>query len=362
LFWAHSHRESRRKLKDTQALAAEVVTSLPLGLITSDTAGNLGMSNATALAMFQTTREAVRGKTVREIQGLDWDSIIASLSGNNKVFEREMSLMPLGSNPLPVSVSASEIRGDDGLFLGHLFILRDVTEIKRLQMEAQKNERLMTLGNLAAGVAHEIRNPLSSIKGLATYIAKKIHSDGPEVEAAKAMVLEVDRLNRVVSELLQFAKPGVVKVAAANIDEVVTRALRLSDVDLKAGGINVDYAPNPDLPPVFVNVDRLTQALLNLFLNAVQAMKSGGELRVRVEKRPENDFAIIVSDTGKGIPPDALASIFTPYFTTKPSGTGLGLAIVHQIIEGHGGKISVVSEPGHGTTFTLLIPLRPQEA
>jgi len=362
LFWAHSYRESRRKLKDTQALAAEVVTSLPLGLITSDPAGILGMSNATALAMFQADKEAVKDKPVREIPGLDWDSIIASLSGGNKVLEREMPLATPEGKHMPVSVSASEIRGEDGQFLGHLFILRDVTEIKRLQMEAQKNERLTALGNLAAGVAHEIRNPLSSIKGLATYIARKVQPDGPVEEAANTMILEVNRLNRVVSELLEFARPSVVKVAETDIDAVVTRALRLSDADLKAGGVRVDYTPNPELPTVLANGERLTQALLNLFLNAVQAMEPDGELRVRVEIRSASEFAIVVSDTGKGIPPEALVSIFTPYFTTKPSGTGLGLAIVHQIIEGHGGKISVTSEPEKGTTFTLLIPLRAQEA
>ncbi|CAK7041756.1 MAG: Adaptive-response sensory-kinase SasA [Desulfovibrio sp.] len=357
LFWAHSHRNSRRKLKDTQALASEVVTSLPLGLITSDPHGAIGMCNATALAMFGLSAQAVRGKPVRDIPGLDWDTLTASLAGYKKVMEREMPLTDAQGRLVPISVSASEIRGEDGLFLGHLFILRDVTEIKRLQMEAQRNERLTALGNLAAGVAHEIRNPLSSIKGLATYIAKKMQTNSPEEEAAKTVILEVDRLNRVVAELLEFARPGPIKLADTDIDAVITRALRLSDADVKAAEIRVNYAPNPELPHVLANAERLTQALLNLFLNAVQAMPPDGELCVRAEKRSENEYAILVADTGQGIAPDALASIFTPYFTTKASGTGLGLAIVHQIIEGHGGTITVTSEQGHGSTFTLLLPL-----
>jgi two-component system sensor histidine kinase HydH len=362
LFWAHSFKDSRRKLEDSRALASEVVTSLPLGLITSDPSGNLSMSNDAALSMFQTTTETVRGKSVRNIPGLDWDSITASLAGEKKVLEREMHLTTPEGRLIPVSVSASAIRGDDGLFLGHLFILRDISEIKRLQQEAQKNERLTALGNLAAGVAHEIRNPLSSIKGLASYIAGKMQMGAPEEEAAKTMILEVDRLNRVVSELLDFARPNVVKLVETDVDAIISRALRLLDSDLKTGKILVNYVSNPEVSHVPANAERLTQALLNLFLNAIQAMKPDGELCVRVEKRSDDEFAIVVADTGQGIPPDALSSIFTPYFTTKPSGTGLGLAIVHQIIEGHGGKIAVSSVPGHGATFSLLMPLRQQEA
>ena len=361
LFWAHSHREYRRKLKDTQALASEVVTSLPLGLITSDLSGNLSISNATALDMFGVNKASVNGKPVRSISGLDWDSLITSLASNKKVIEREMLLVNADGKSMPVSVSASEIRGDDTLFLGHLFILRDVTEIKRLQGEAQKNERLTALGHLAAGVAHEIRNPLSSIKGLATYIANKMQPDGPGEEAAKTMILEVNRLNRVVTELLEFARPSQIKMTETDIDAVITRALRLSDADIKTGKIRVNYTPNPDFPSVRANAERLTQALLNLFLNAIHAMSADGELSVKIETRSEEEFAIIVADNGHGISPEALASIFTPYFTTKPSGTGLGLAIVHQIVEGHGGKISVISEQGRGSTFTLLLPVRLQE-
>lgn len=362
MFWAHSHKVSCRKLKDTQALASEVLRSLPLGLVTSDPEDNLSMINATALTMFKTSREVVQDQPVKSLSGLDWDSITSALARDKKFLERETVLMPIGGKRIPVSVSASEIRDDGGLFLGYLYILRDITELKRLQGEAQKNTRLTTLGTLAAGVAHEIRNPLSSIKGLATYIARKMLEGGPEKEAADTMVLEVNRLNGVVAELLEFARPTTIKFSETDIDAVITRALRLAEVDIKSAKITVEYSVLKGFPLVFASSERLTQALLNLFLNALQAMQPGGKLGVSVKPLSKEEYAIEVSDTGHGIAPDVLESIFTPYFTTKPSGTGLGLAIVQQIIEGHGGSISVTSEPGQGTSFTVCIPLRPQEA
>ena len=126
---------------------------------------------------------------------------------------------------------------------------------------------------------------------------------------------------------------------------------------MQSNRIRLRFVPDTSFPHVFINAERLTQALLNLFLNAIQAMEPGGELGVSVGLRPDDEFSIVVSDTGKGMSKETLSSIFTPYFTTKPSGTGLGLAIVHQIVEGHGGRISVASTQGAGSMFTIFLPL-----
>ncbi len=357
LFWAHSYQRSRRLLQDTRALASEVVTCLPVGLITCEPDGRIGMINEAALAMLHMDRSQAMGVPIQDIPGLSHIAATDATARNQKVIEREMELAVNGESRT-VSLSASPIRNEDGLFLGHLFILRDISEMKRLQAEARRNDKLRALGSLAAGVAHEIRNPLSSIKGLATYLASKMKPSTPEEEAAKAMIAEVDRLNRVVSQLLEFAKPSAIKLAAANINEVVVRALRLADTDIQAKKIQVAFNAAKDLTPIPLNAERLTQALLNLFLNAIQSMEPGGNLAVDIGlAEAANTCRISVKDDGKGMSPEVQASIFTPYFTTKSSGTGLGLAIVHQIIEGHGGTISVKSAPGAGSVFTLLIPL-----
>lgn len=225
---------------------------------------------------------------------------------------------------------------------------------RQLELEVTRNERLTALGHMAAGVAHEIRNPLSSIKGLATYLAQKFPRDDKGVEAAQTLIGEVERLNRVVSELLEFSKPSVLKLKPGNPAEVVAQALRLSEADLKSKRIKVDISAPQQPRPLPINAERLTQALLNLFLNAVEAMEPGGRLSIKLEEKDEGP-QLTVSDSGPGLSPEDMESIFTPYFTTKPSGTGLGLAIVKQIIEGHNGRISVKSGRC-GASFIIFLP------
>ena len=358
LFWAQNYRLSRRLLQDTQAFASGVVTNLPVGLLTSDNTGRIALANATASAMLGVERGRLVGSPLRDKGGLDWEAVIATLGREGAVLEQERELTARDGKMTPVSLSASRIVNEEGLFLGHLFILRDLGEVKHLQDQVRRNERLTALGNLAAGVAHEIRNPLSSIKGFATYLAGKITGEGPDKEAAKVMIQEVDRLNRVVSELLEFARPGEMRLKSGDINDVIERALRLAGSDASAKGVSTRFTRDGTLPAVPIDAERLTQALLNLFLNAIQATERGGSLEASASiDHGAGRLAVRIADTGKGMPPETLSGIFNPYFTTKPSGTGLGLAIVHRIVEGHGGEIKVESQPGKGTTFTLLLPL-----
>ncbi|HWR05139.1 MAG TPA: ATP-binding protein [Humidesulfovibrio sp.] len=360
LFWAQSHRRTRRLLQDARALASEVITSLPLGLLTTDPEGRVALANETASALLGAGQ--LSGKPLETAGGLPWAAYAAELAQGRPVLEREAELADASGARAPVSLSASRIVNEEGLFLGNLFILRDLREIKRLQEQVRRSERLSALGNLAAGIAHEIRNPLSSIKGFATFLAAKVQGEGPEKEAgkeaAKIMIQEVDRLNRVVSELLEFARPGQPVLKPGDVNMVINQALRLCGSDAAARGVDVRFEPGVSLPPIPLDAERLTQALLNLFLNAIQAMDKGGALTVsaRVEGDPAR-LALRVADTGTGMSPEVLASIFNPYFTTRPTGTGLGLAIVHRVVEGHGGEIKVESQPGAGTAFTMLLPL-----
>ena len=175
------------------------------------------------------------------------------------------------------------------------------------------------------------------------------------------MAQEVDRLNRVITELLDFARPSDLKTRSTDVGSLIEHSLRLVRQDAEGKKITVTFDRNAGLPVIAIDPDRLTQALLNLYLNAIQAMENGGTLAVRAAADGRGGVRIEVEDSGKGIAPESLSSIFNPYFTTKSSGTGLGLAIVQKIIEAHRGEVKVKSTPDRGTTFNILLPVgRPE--
>jgi len=229
-------------------------------------------------------------------------------------------------------------------------------KVAGLEKEVARRERLAALGTLAAGVAHEIRNPLSSIKGFATYFGAKFEPGTQDRELAQVMVGEVERLNRVVTELLDLTRPSELRLAPVRICDLVQHALKLVDGDCRSRGIAVEVRL-AELEPVLLDADRMLQALLNLFLNAIQAMPSGGTLTVSARQVRER-LELSVADTGHGIAPQDLDRIFDPYFTTKNQGTGLGLATVRTLVEAHGGQVKVTSEQGQGTQVTLDLPMK----
>ena len=356
LFWAHNYRVSRRMLQNAEAFAAEMVGSLPLGLCTSSPAGQLVLVNAAAAELLGMDRKGLAGLPLKTLGRLDWKAILADLEQGTPVLEREMPLSLPDGTVRPISVSASKIINDDGFFLGHLFIMRDLAELRHLQQQLRRSERLSALGNLAAGVAHEVRNPLSSIRGFATFLLGKLEREH-DVNAAKMLIQEADRLNRVVSGLLEFARPENIRLAPTELAPLVKHALQLCASDIADKEIAVRFRPAPGLPLIAADADKLTQVLLNLFLNAVQAMDRGGALDVSACRDHATGKVLLhIADTGKGIAPEILATIFDPYVTGRASGAGLGLAIVHRIVEQHGGTIRVESEPGKGSAFFVHLP------
>jgi two-component system sensor histidine kinase HydH len=229
-------------------------------------------------------------------------------------------------------------------------------KVAGLEKEVARQERLAALGTLAAGVAHEIRNPLSSIKGFATYFGAKFEAGTQDRELAEVMIGEVDRLNRVVTELLELTHPSELRLAPTSVSDLVQHALKLVEGDCRSKGIAVQLRI-AELEALPLDPDRMLQILLNLFLNAIQAMPQGGTLTVSAQ-RVKDRLELRVADTGHGIPAQDLDRIFDPYFTTKNQGTGLGLATVRTMMTAHGGQVRVTSEPGQGTQVILDLPLK----
>ena len=351
MFWAQNYRISRRLLQDTRALASEVVISMPSGLISTDNKHNITLINAEAAKLFGRLLPQMEGQTVNSLKGIPWPSIARRIDKGERVREEEYSFITDENEQMIISVSASRVKNDDGINLGYLFLVEDIRERKRVQEELRRSERLSSLGQMATRVAHEIRNPLSSIKGFARYLSDKVPAGGGK-EIAFTMMDETDRLNRVVTELLDFARPSPLNLAPGAIQDVIKRALRLVDDDARKKNIHTSLTAAA-VPLIPMDFERLTQVFLNLFINAIQAMDQNGSLTVTAGINAHGHPVVTVADTGHGIPQEEFPSIFMPYFTTKAKGTGLGLAIVMKILEEHDCAITVASPPGQGSTFTL---------
>ena len=356
LFWMQSYRTARQSLQDTSAFADEVVRHLPVGLIATDRKGRVTFFNSAAENITGLTRYLIQDRKPDELLPEGLCGVQKKLDVGEIVTELEMDCSFSGNRVIPVSVSAARIANENGEFLGQVLIIRDLSELRRLEDEVRRQEKLAAMGGLAAGVAHEVRNPLSSIKALATFFAEQFEEGSESHEAAKVMVQEVDRLNRVITELLEFSRPTDLKIQASDIGPLISRSIHLVQQDAARQNIDIRVNAAGDLCPARIDPDRLTQCLLNLYLNAIQAMESGGRLTVTCAAGDAGDVHIRVSDTGGGISPEQMNQIFDPYYTTKSKGTGLGLAIVHKIIEAHGGHIEVHSAPDEGTSFRISIP------
>ncbi len=237
-------------------------------------------------------------------------------------------------------------------------------QVRELEKEVQRKEKMAAIGNLAAGVAHEIRNPLSSIKGYATYFGQRFPADSEDRQAAQVMVREVDRLNRVITDLIGLSRPTDVRAVPVDMGVVVEHALHLLRQDTEKRHVRMHFTPPTQaLPLALIDIDRFGQALLNVCLNAIEAMpEAGGDIFISIYTQGKDRLCLEIRDTGVGIPEKDISHIFDPYFTTKGQGTGLGLATVHKIIEAHGGEIFVSSRHSDmkkrtGTIFCLLLPL-----
>jgi two-component system sensor histidine kinase HydH len=358
LFWMQSYRSTKRSLQDTSAIADEVVTSLPVGLIATDSKGMIAFTNNAAEKITGLDLSQARGKDPETLLPSHFCGLKEALERGDVISEKEMECEFTEDHVVPVSVSASRIINEAGQFVGQVLILRDLGEVRRLQDEIRRQEKLAAIGGLAAGVAHEIRNPLSSIKGIASYFKGKFDPQSHDQEMAGVMIEEVDRLNRVIGELLEFARPTELSLTLADINDLLKNSVRLIRKEAFAKDIEIDLTLSEDVLAARIDSDRLSQCLLNLYLNALQSMDKGGQLSIRSAKSKDGRINIKVQDTGTGIDPEDLNRVFDPYYTTKPKGTGLGLAIVHKIVEGHDGEIKVRSILGQGSTFTITLPVR----
>jgi signal transduction histidine kinase len=234
----------------------------------------------------------------------------------------------------------------------------EIELLHRTQMS--RAEHLATLGELATGLAHEIRNPLAGIAGVIEIVGRDLPVTSPAKAVVKDIRLEIAQINRIITDLLETARPRAPEMRFSNLNTTAEHAVMLARQQVLSKPIQIEFHPAPTLPEVEHDSDQLHQVLLNLLLNAVQAIDGSGV--VAVEVRPDSEFAVIsVTDTGRGIPPEHIDHIFRPFYTTKGNGTGLGLSLTRRIVEQHHGRIEVTSEIGKGTQFQVYLPLKDAE-
>lgn len=231
----------------------------------------------------------------------------------------------------------------------------EIETLHRTQMS--RAEHLATLGELATGLAHEIRNPLAGIAGVIEIIGRDLPSTSPARAVLKDVRLEVAQINRILTDLLETARPHPPRMSRSNLNTTVEHAVMLARQQVLSKPIKIELQKAPDLPEVEHDSDQIHQVLLNLLLNAVQAMEGAGTVRVEIGSR-DDCASVSVKDTGRGIPEQQLSHIFRPFFTTKGNGTGLGLSLARRIVEEHHGQIAVSSTVGKGSNFEVLLPFQ----
>jgi two-component system sensor histidine kinase HydH len=358
LLSAQGYRTTQETLQYIRAFTGLLISRLPVGIIASDEAGRIKTFNTQAMELTGLSADTTINRRASEVLPPLLASFFTPAEASAETLDRELELPATSGSRLSLRASSVAVSDETGAPIGRVLLLHDLTRLKALEREMQKQERLVSLGKMAAGVAHEVRNPLSSIKGLAALLGSRFAEASEERHSATLLIEEVERLNRAITELLNFAKPLPLNREPVDLATLIANSLSLVAGDAAALGVTTDSTVAQDIPQLSADHDRLSQVLLNLYLNSLQAMEGGGKLTVTARKgEKEGTVEIAVEDTGSGIAAEILDRIMDPYFTTKPQGSGLGLAMVHKIVEEHGGEIKVTSQVGKGTTVTLTLPV-----
>ena len=358
-----AHR-SEASLAALRALHEDIVQSIASGLLTFDRRGTVISVNRAA--------EALCARREVELRGVRWEALFPDAPAFPRVLEgmeggatrprSETDLVRADGSRLPVGMSLSFLRRGRGVTCS----FQDLTDIKRMEEQVRQADRLAAIGRLAAGLAHEIRNPIGSIRGSVEVLRGSLNPQGDDRRLMDIVLRESDRLDAIIRDFLQFSRPPhLVRVptdVTAMLDEILLMLSNQSGVQgTETPRVEIRRVAGEATVKADVDPAQMRQALWNLCLNAVEAMPQGGELRVGAHTIPSESgrtlLEITVEDTGVGITAAALTQVFEPFFTTKPQGTGLGLAIAHRIVEDHGGEIRVQSEPWRGTRFTISIPV-----
>ena len=322
-------------------------------------------ANDAVLKRVGLTREEIIGRTCHEVTHR-FDSPCSAETCPCPMKEALASLKPFSTTHMHldknnqehhVSISCYPLMGPEGV-IGAVEISKDITRDIQLQRSIMQQEKLVSIGRLSAGVAHEINNPLTTILTSAMLLQEDFPAGHPVSQELELIAKETMRCRSIVTALLNFARQKSPEVKRCSVNALIAETVALTRKQSAFKDIDLTVSLDQKIPPLRLDPQQMVQAVINLIINAIESTEPGGHISVRTESDPDKKIARIeVADTGAGIPPGLLNQVFEPFFSTKESGTGLGLAITHGIIVQNGGRIAVASPPGQGTTFTITFPI-----
>ena len=350
---------------DNHKLVSYTLDSLEGGVIT--------VSREGVVTSFNSVAERVLGYRAEDVIGIHYSRLFPATGDMKRLAEMAQAALVTGTmfsseeavmrtrerTRIPVGITISQLRDEHGNSLGIVLIFKNLAEIKQIRDQIARTERMASLGYLSAGIAHELRNPLGSLQGLAELIEEDMPPGDPRRIYTETFIREIDRMNKLVEDLLCFAQPPITAVERRSLNDIVHDSVTFAAYDFQDRVVDVKTSYAPGLPDVLVDVERLSRSLLNIIRNAYQAVPDGGTITASTGLRPrgtENRVFVRITNTGSYIEPEIRAKLFTPFFTLKKNGTGLGLSIALQIVKGHSGDIEVDSDPDEGTTFCIELP------
>jgi PAS domain S-box-containing protein len=365
---------TKRTLEEVKNLARSILQSIPTGVLTINRNGVVTAVNPTAEAVLKRRAGDLLGHSYESVFGngeIIREVLDEALRNNKHMSQKDVPYGGINGRPQTIRVSTVELRGDDGRPAGVLLQAQDVTEWLGLEQRVRVAEKLAALHTLSAGVAHELRNPLSAMDLNLHLLQEELQDQGPltsrTAHYVQVLNAECRRLSAILDNFMKFARPSSLSAHDVDVHRIIEHIAALMQLEAQEHKIHLEHTIEDDLPPVLGDETQISQALVNVVVNAFHAMAGGGRCHIAATTCVSEGtrwVELSVRDTGVGIPEEALPRLFDPFYTTKTSGSGLGLAIAYRIMQDHGGGISVSSVPGSGTAVTLRFPAlatHPQE-
>jgi len=355
-----------RELEDVKNFTESIIQSIGSGIIITEINDTIIYINRAGERILGYSKENLMDKPFNIFSLREKQSVIPSVLNNPDDLEtrKEGWMRKKDHSEFPVGFTINNHLSIRGERIGKIVVFRDLTNVYKIQEEILRMDRLVSLGKLASGIAHELRNPLAGIKTTAQALGEEMSGDDSRREYLHRITKEIDRLNDLLKTFFSFAKPQNLNLVHCHIKDIINEIIPFLIKEIADKGIRFIETYHPQLLKVKVDKTQMHQVFLNLFLNAIQAMPNGGELKIEasplisnsLEGLKQNFIKVVISDSGRGIPPHIVHKIFDPFFTTKPKGIGLGLSITYQIIKKHGGTIKVESQWEKGTSFVINLP------